>query len=866
MSITRLQGDLKKGKFGLDTEKVKYFADSAGNARWGWGTADPTDAKWAVGAIYNSAGTNKYNSGTAAVPVWTQLAGATSSTLDQVFDNGKIINGATTEANALVVGGATDNFTFWQEGANDIRIGTSAGANITIVPNGGTLALTGALTVSTTAVVTGNLTVGADKVVVTAATGAIATASSLTSTLAAGNAIVINTNKFVVAADTGNTTIAGDLAVTGSITGTFTGVWGGSTWTANPTITLSATTGVGLKVDGDTVTTGNILQLEGDASLSSGYFIACINVATTKFSVGSDGSVIIAGTSAGSDACTLTAGDVKLTSGHLSITDGDMVTAEGKLTVTSTADEQSFIKRTFAGAGTAAAVKLWDAHASATNDVLNIVSDGTGAADGIKIEMKGTGAAIQIRPNTATTGVGIDAQCVANTTTKMVNLDGSTADWVGASNVGLLHIACDGALAHANASLLYIAYSGAGAATGLGTSIRVVDTGSTATSNAVYMSAGTGGVLSLVGLGAVDTVTVTSAAAAASLFKGTCSAATGTGLELIAAASSTVAQVALTCTGTGATGWLGATGVGIIDITCDGNLAHANASCFIVKYSGTGAATGLGTCIRVVDTGATDTANAVYVSSATGGAMSIAGAGTVDTIAVTSAAAAASALKMTCSAATGTVLELISAASSTVGALTFANSGTGATGWLGATGVGMVTITGTGNLAHANASCLLIAYSGAGAATGLGTSLRITDTGSTATSYAAYISAATGEALFVDTGKAKFTESATFKASNVEYVGANFVQAGGGANAISATLTDADGANVALADGLRLLIDLVALTLQAGANTITFNGGAAKNIKSHYNIANNIGTAYAAGGFVEIVYDAGGDVWQDLSQ
>lgn len=116
------------------------------------------------------------------------------------------------------------------------------------------------------------------------------------------------------------------------------------------------------------------------------------------------------------------------------------------------------------------------------------------------------------------------------------------------------------------------------------------------------------------------------------------------------------------------------------------------------------------------------------------------------------------ALKITTSNVAGTCLELICAASATDSMLKV----DGSTGnWIGATGVGMVNLVCDGALADANASCLLITYSGAGAATGLGTSLRIVDTGATATSWAAYISAATGEALYVAVGIAKFAESVT---------------------------------------------------------------------------------------------------------
>lgn len=81
----------------------------------------------------------------------------------------------------------------------------------------------------------------------------------------------------------------------------------------------------------------------------------------------------------------------------------------------------------------------------------------------------------------------------------------------------------------------------------------------------------------------------------------------------------------------------------------------------------------------------------------------------------------------------------------------------------------------------------------------------------------------------------------------------------GAANAIAC----AAGCGPVLVAGLRVDVKL-AHTLQAGANTFAYAGGGALAIKSHLNTANNIGTAYASGGIVPLVYD--GTQWEDLSQ
>lgn len=867
-----------------------------------FGATEPTStSEPAPGALWMDSGNAilKYNSGTAATPVWTSTASSAAQSLDGAYDNDSGERTVTVDAGSVVFR--------CSDASNDYHVAiyntsTSGallkGLHIDSVGNGSTITTgilfgtTGTSAAITTAIdasdagITTALAIGAAAITGTnfavSAVGAVTAvgvnygAGALTGT----GDIAISTNMFQVTGATGATTIAATLHVVGACTfdstlnGTFTGTWAGTTWTAATiTMTPSATTGDGVTITGDSVTSGNILKLHCDASLSGGYFINCMNVSTAKFTVAEDGSVTIAGTGAGTDALTLTLGDIVLTNGHVDLTDGNITIAEGKLTITSTVDESCKLARNKTGA-TGVWMEFETTHTGDTGTTVLIDNDGTGDGKALAVEYAGSldavtisaasagDAALQIT-TTATTAMAIETICAASTTTSTIKVDGSTGNWIGATDVGMLHLVCDGALAHANASCLYVGYSGTGAATGLGTSIRVNDTGATATSTAVYISSNAGIALGVVGVGAPDTIVVTSAAAGASAYKCTMSAATGTALEIISAASSTVSQLAFTNSGTGATGWLGATNVGMVSIAGTGNLAHANASMLYIAYSGTGAATGLGTSIRVVDSGATNTSNAVFVSAATGGALLIDGNGTVDTITVTSAAAAASALKITSEAATGTALELVGSESQTTTLAGLTNGGAAATGWLGATGVGMLQITNTGNLAHANASCLLITYSGTGAATGLGTSLRIVDSGATATSWAAYISAATGEALQVAVGKSHFVESISVLASPVLKAGPNFIVAGGGNNALTAALVDSVGTAIPLTDGLMILVDTATYTLQAGANTLTLNGGDAKGIKLASNPGTDIG-AHAASSMLHLAFNATSDVWQLL--
>jgi hypothetical protein len=259
----------------------------------------------------------KYNAGTKTTASWTSLA-ASGVTLQTAFAAGSTITGAAA-ATPVVIGDGTDSMNLYATNASNMAfITTNTGTDLTIAPAGGDVTLTGTLDVSST------FTVATNKLSVNATTGTVTIAGNFVSSATTGNAVAINTNKFLVAADTGNTTIAGDCAVTGNISGTFTGTWGGTAWNANPTITLSATTGQGVTINGDTVTTGDILYLTADASLNAGYFIRCydssIGGGTDQFSVADTGVVVCRGPGIGSGTLTLSTGNLVVSDGNVDIT------------------------------------------------------------------------------------------------------------------------------------------------------------------------------------------------------------------------------------------------------------------------------------------------------------------------------------------------------------------------------------------------------------------------------------------------------------------------------------------------------------------------------------------------------------------
>ena len=499
---------------------------------------------------------------------WVSL-NSSALTLDGVFDNGKVIDGASSYGNSMRVGTAADELCIYVTGGNVVMSTlTGDAADITIAPDGGDTHVTGTLDVSGAFTSTGNLTVGATKLVVTAATGAVSSAAGFTSTATSGNVIVVNTNKFLVAADTGNTTIAGDLAVTGAasigtlyldgvspsaaattlaLNGKTTGgVSIGATSTGaitlgaavnvaaskavtvagvagsnmlvmtagdavlsdgslsitdndnaaalavvNDTITSAAlatlsssslTTGKGLSITAVAATSGSLVYLEAAAATLTGKYIQCYDGAADDFSVGRYGTVTIAGNAIGTDSLVLTTGDLQVTAGFIDVD-------QGYVTVDTTSDYASYFKRNRTGANTSPVLTVEATHTGEQNAALAVVGSMTGAYTAVTIAYAGTADGLKITTSDVA-GTALEVVCAASTTDSMIKVDGSTGNWVGATGVGMLNLVGDGTLAHANASMLNIAFSGTTAATAMGSSVRIVDTGTDggAASYAVYLS------------------------------------------------------------------------------------------------------------------------------------------------------------------------------------------------------------------------------------------------------------------------------------------------------------------------------------------------------------------------------------------
>jgi len=91
------------------------------------------------------------------------------------------------------------------------------------------------------------------------------------------------------------------------------------------TASAALASGKGLHISAAAMTTGSALYINAtEATITTGKYIECYDGAADDFSVGKYGATVIAGNATGTDALTLTAGDITLTSGDLTLTDGDI--------------------------------------------------------------------------------------------------------------------------------------------------------------------------------------------------------------------------------------------------------------------------------------------------------------------------------------------------------------------------------------------------------------------------------------------------------------------------------------------------------------------------------------------------------------
>ena len=537
--------------------------ENSGGAFLAYGTSVPNAvAGYVKGGLFIDTAVGLYvNTGSATSCTFTALVTALTVTLDGAFDAGKTIDGATSAANAFQVGDGTDDIRIYVNAANDCRIDTEDGAALSLRPAGNLTLVPAGGTTAITGAVTVSTTLN---VTGTTTLGVLAAgASTLDSLTVTGAASIGSLSLNAVAPAGAGTTLALDGATTGGVT-------------------IGATS------------TGNIALQRNITTAAS----------RSLTMTGVDGSNILV----------VTAGDVAVSNGSLSVTDTD--NAAGVVIVNNTI--------------TTASLVTIDSTSLTTGDVVAITADGVTSGNLLHLVTSSAGftgkfIVCETAPAAADGfSVGLAGAVVIGGTASTDELTITAGDLqitAGDIDLDLGFITVDNTADESN--YFKRNFNGAGTAAVL----EIESTHASSTKEALLIDHnGTGASLAVVvdHEGTADCITITSLAASASLIKATAEAATGTVLEIIGAASSTVAALSFANSGTGATGFLGAAGVGMLQITCDGNLASDTASCLLITYSGAGAATGLGTALRIIDTGATATSVAVYISAATGEALNVA--------------------------------------------------------------------------------------------------------------------------------------------------------------------------------------------------------------------------------------------------
>ena len=754
------------------SENVNMLSD---NQYMAFGAAGSTDSY----ILFDGSDLTFYDSTVGVTKTLTQLAASGTMTLDQAFDNGKVIDGATTEANAFGAGGATDYITIWQEAANDVRIGTTAGANLNISAQGGSISFNdenlvttgtlgaGAITVTsltdgtatlssgalsaitdlsnsgainvkpsgdnddyivlqTVANVPGITTAGTANLSITADGGTIdfgdelltttgtLTVQGITNTTTAidttaqlqigadnvkltvgasddtdsymyfdgaGNLTFYDSNLGVEAtlstlASTSLTdpTVTGDLTITdGKL------IWSDAVDEVAGTFTFANVANDGIDIVANSATTSNIVHISStsltggtgvrvdtaEATLNNGYYFEGYDTsgASTVWSVGENGATVIGGSAAGTDAITITAGDITLTNGHIDSTDGDINMDEGKLEIDTTTDETTYIKKN--AAGTAACLEVENTNVGSTGSAVLIDQNATGNAIALEITHDGDFAAIDIVASAARTGNVINIPMANQLAQTAIDITGAAT---GTNGEGIVHVDVTGVLAGnairvdstgnnaATGQLLYLSSAGDQAGATEGICAYFEDTGAAAatsyavsiasTSNeALHVDSGkslfdeqvaitlvdnTGPALIVTNpdiTGDTNAMSIVPSGAGAGLSI-TPQEVNTQGLLVTTVASSVISLIDID--GTTGAGWIGAANVGMFDINSDGALADVAASMARLAYSGNAAgASQLGSCLRIEETGAASgTSYAMYISSTNNEALRIE-AGTV---------------------------------------------------------------------------------------------------------------------------------------------------------------------------------------------------------------------------------------------
>jgi predicted amino acid racemase len=427
-------------------------------------------------------------------------------------------------------------------------------------------------------------------------------------------------------------------------------------------------------------------------------------------------------------------------------------------------------------------------------------NDAAGNSDTVTINAEGTGDALQITCDDADS-VALRCLSAASQTTSLAVLDGSTGNWIGANDVGMLQLTTDTAGANAGTAMLLLTSSAQPVSAAEGFLARFVDTGTARTNayaveiettnttpclnlnNELVISGadGSGTLLTVTHVGATgdaDGIVVASSGAGDAI-QVTCTDADSVAIRAITAASQTTSAVVID----GSTGnWIGANDVGMLQMTTDTAGANAGTAMLLLTSSAQPVASAEGFMARFVDTGTARTdAYAVEIETTNttpalmlNNQMTITGAdsagillditgndttGNSDTVTI-NGDGTGDALQITADGTTSVGLNVVGATSQTTSLVKF----DGATGtWLGAASLGMVHITNDGTPAATSATLLRVNQSGTNISGQEGVCAAFLDTSTSGggTEYAVHIDSTNNEGLYVDAGRVVIDESLT---------------------------------------------------------------------------------------------------------
>uniref|UniRef100_A0A6M3K5C2 Uncharacterized protein n=1 Tax=viral metagenome TaxID=1070528 RepID=A0A6M3K5C2_9ZZZZ len=217
-------------------------------------------------------------------------------------------------------------------------------------------------------------------------------------------------------------------------------------------IVSSASSGEVLHVIANSLTTGQVIDIETDsigaagaliylditegAHDATGNFIECYNGSGDVFEVGKYGAVTIAGTAYGTDILTATHGDITLTDGALVLTDGVI-----------DADVDGNFGHNFATSANAAGsattfFTITNSDVSFDQSLLAIDCNSTGAYDAVDLTYDGTAKALHVTLGNAA-GYGLYFDVAASATDPLIYADLGT--WLGTANEGVIHLISDAA-------------------------------------------------------------------------------------------------------------------------------------------------------------------------------------------------------------------------------------------------------------------------------------------------------------------------------------------------------------------------------------------------------------------------------------